>query len=59
MGSLTGFAHGSAKASDPAAQGTLRLQEEVIKHAHSLLLMRCMRSAAKLTAGHMQGNDAR
>ena len=33
MGALTGFAHGTAAAKDPHAQGTLRLQENIIEYA--------------------------
>ena len=33
MGALTGFAHGTAAAKDPMAQGTLRLQENIIEWA--------------------------
>ena len=32
MGALTGFAHGTAAAKDPHAQGTLRLQENIIEY---------------------------
>ena len=31
MGALTGFAHGTSAAKDPHAQGTLRLQEDIIE----------------------------
>ena len=34
MGALTGFAHGTAAAKDPHAQGTLRLQEDIIECAN-------------------------
>ena len=35
MGALTGFAHGTAAAKDPHAQGTLRLQEGIIEYVNS------------------------